>query len=77
VKRAVWYRDRGQCAFVSRSGVRCGEEEYLELHHIQPHALKGPATVANIALRCRRHNVYEAEVIFGAREEPSVSSAAT
>ena len=77
VKRAVWYRDRGQCAFVSRSGVRCGEQEYLELHHIQPHALKGPATVANIALRCRRHNVYEAEIIFGAREGPSVSSAAT
>ena len=77
VKRAAWYRDRGQCAFVSGSGVRCGEQEYLELHHIQPHALKGPATVANIALRCRRHNVYEAEVIFGAREEPSVSSAAT
>jgi hypothetical protein len=77
VKRAVWYRDRGQCAFVSGSGVRCGEQEYLELHHIQPHALKGPATVANIALRCRRHNVYEAEVIFGAREPPSVSSAAT
>jgi len=39
--------------------------------------LKGPATVANIALRCRRHNVYEAEIIFGAREGPSVSSAAT
>lgn len=77
VKRAVWYRDRGQCAFVSGSGVRCGEQEYLELHHIQPHAWKGPATVANIALRCRRHNVYEAEVIFGARERPSVSSAAT
>jgi hypothetical protein len=77
VKRAVWYRDRGQCAFVSRSGVRCGEQEYLELHHVQPHALKGPATVANIALRCRRHNVYEAEIIFGAREGPSVSSAAT
>ncbi len=77
VKRAVWYRDRGQCAFVSGSGVRCGEQEYLELHHIQPHALKGPATVANMALRCRRHNVYEAEVVFGARERPSVSSAAT
>jgi len=77
VKRAVWYRDRGQCAFVSGSGVRCGEQEYLELHHIQPHALKGPATVANIALRCRRHNVYEAEIIFGAGERPSVSSAAT
>jgi hypothetical protein len=76
VKRAVWYRDRGQCAFVSASGVRCGEQEFLELHHIQPYALNGPPTVANIALRCRRHNVYESEVIFGAREQPFVPSAA-
>jgi hypothetical protein len=40
---------------------------FLELHHIQPHALDGPATVGNIALRCRRHNQYEGEVIFGPR----------
>jgi hypothetical protein len=70
VKRAVWYRDRGQCAFVSVSGRRCAEQEFLELHHIRPYALKGPATAANIALRCRRHNVYEAEVVFGARAMP-------
>jgi hypothetical protein len=67
VKRAVWYRDRGQCAFVSASGRPCLEREFLELHHIRPWALKGPATAANITLRCRRHNAYEAEVVFGAR----------
>jgi hypothetical protein len=72
VKRAVWYRDRGQCAFVSASGQRCVEREFLELHHIQPYALKGPATAANIALRCRHHNVYEAEVVFGVRAMPSL-----
>jgi len=77
VKRAVWFRDRGQCAFVSPSGVRCAEQEFVELHHIQPYALNGPATVANIALRCRRHNAYEAEVVFGARERPSVPIPAT
>jgi hypothetical protein len=27
--------------------------------------LSGPATVANISLRCRRHNAYEAELVFG------------
>jgi hypothetical protein len=70
VKRAVSYRDRGQCAFVSVSGRRCVEREFLELHHIQPYALKGPATAANIALRCRLHNAYEAEVVFGARAMP-------
>jgi hypothetical protein len=67
VKRAVWYRDRGQCAFVSASGVRCAEHEFLELHHIQPFALNGPATVANIALRCRAHNLFDAEAAFGTR----------
>jgi hypothetical protein len=65
VKRAVWYRDRGQCGFVSRSGRQCDEREFLELHHIQPYALKGPSDTANIALRCRIHNVYEAELVFG------------
>jgi hypothetical protein len=70
VRRAVWYRDRGQCGFVSASGVRCAEQGFLELHHIQPYALKGPATVGNIALRCPRHNAYEAEVVFGPRERP-------
>jgi hypothetical protein len=67
VKRAVWYRDGGQCAFVSASGLRCKERSFLELHHIQPYALDGPATVGNIALRCRRHNHYESELIFGPR----------
>ena len=64
VKRAVWFRDRGQCAFVSRQGRRCKQRAFLELHHIQPFALGGEATTENIALRCRGHNVYEAEIAF-------------
>jgi len=68
VKRAVWSRDAGQCAFVSEAGRRCAERSFLELHHLQPYALDGPATVANIALRCRRHNQYEAEMVFGAEK---------
>jgi hypothetical protein len=67
VKQAVWYRDRGQCAFVSASGQRCLESEFLELHHIQPYALHGPTTAGNLALRCRRHNQYESELVFGLR----------
>ena len=67
VKRAVWRRDAGQCAFVSDGGRRCTEHTFLELHHIQPYALQGPATAGNISLRCRRHNQYEAERVFGPR----------
>jgi hypothetical protein len=67
VKRDVWRRDAGQCAYVAPSGRRCDERAFLELHHVQPFAKQGPATVANIALRCRRHNQYEAEMEFGPR----------
>jgi hypothetical protein len=65
VKRAVWKRDAGCCAFVGRSG-RCGETAFLEFHHLHPHAAGGIATEANIALRCRAHNLYEADLFFGA-----------
>jgi hypothetical protein len=70
VRRAVWKRDGGKCAFVGRSG-RCTERRYLEWHHVRPHGHQGPATVDNIALRCRAHNVYESELVFG-RFDPSV-----
>ena len=65
VRRAVWQRDGSQCAFVSHDGRRCTERTFLELHHVQPYARGGPATVANISLRCRRHNQYEGELVFG------------
>jgi hypothetical protein len=65
VKRVVWRRDGGRCAFVAPEGQRCTERTFLEFHHVQPYAKQGPATVENIALRCRRHNQYEAEIVFG------------
>jgi hypothetical protein len=70
VVRAVWKRDRGQCAFIGRSG-RCTARRFLEWHHVQPFGHQGPATVDNISLRCRAHNVYESELVFG-RFDPSV-----
>lgn len=65
VKRAVWLRDLGRCAFVGTGGRRCTERGFLEFHHRHPHALGGPATIANIQLRCRAHNDYESRVDFG------------
>jgi len=65
VQRAVCQRDGDQCAFVSRDGRRCTERTFLEFHHILPYAKGGLATVENISLRCRRHNQYEAELVFG------------
>jgi hypothetical protein len=63
VRRAVWQRDEGRCAFVGRTG-RCRETAFLEFHHVAPYALGGAATADNIQLRCRAHNQYEARLVF-------------
>jgi hypothetical protein len=67
VKRTVWIRDGGRCAFLTQDGRRCAEEGFLEFHHVRPYAAGGPATIDNIQLRCRAHNAYEAEQDFGRR----------
>ena len=64
VRRDVWQRDKGRCAFVGRTG-RCRETAFLEFHHVAPYAAGGAATADNIQLRCRAHNQYEASLFFG------------
>ena len=64
VARTVWKRDGNRCAFKGTTG-RCAETRYLELHHRQPFGYRGAATVENISVRCRAHNVYESELVFG------------
>ena len=68
VKRAVWKRDAGQCAFTGTSG-RCRETGFLEFHHVEPYAAGGSATAENIQLRCRAHNLYEARCFFSPDDE--------
>jgi hypothetical protein len=65
VKREVWARDGGRCAWTSPDGKRCGSTWRLEFGHVRPFALGGPATVANVRVECDRHNQYEAERVFG------------
>jgi hypothetical protein len=64
IKRVVWARDNGQCAFVGTNG-RCSECGFLEFHHVVPFARGGKTVAENLELRCRAHNVYEAERWFG------------
>ena len=64
VRRAVWARDQGRCAFIGSRG-RCAETGGLEFHHLVPFARGGRAAVSNIALRCRAHNQYEGDLVFG------------
>lgn len=73
VRRAVWQRDQGCCAFMTANGERCGERAGLEFDHIRPHADGGRVDVNNIRLLCRQHNQYEARQFFGrwhADDEP-------
>lgn len=64
IRREVWTRDGGQCAFVGPAG-RCSQRGFLEFHHVVPFAAGGATSVANLQLRCRAHNAYEAEQWFG------------
>ena len=66
VKREVWARDRGRCAFIGPRG-RCAETGRLEFHHLVPFGRGGLAHASNIALRCRAHNQYESDLVFGPR----------
>ena len=75
VRRYVWRRDEGRCAFVGTSG-RCTERAFLEFHHVKPFAYGGKSTIDNIQLRCRSHNQREAELLGMAmpgvvREKPA------
>lgn len=76
VKRDVWKKNGGRCAFVGEAG-RCTETGCLEYHHVVPFADGGAAVVSNIQLRCRAHNAHEADRWFGpriARESQSAYS---
>lgn len=70
VKREVWKRDGGRCAYFGSRG-RCNQTGFLEFHHVEPYAAGGRAEVRNIELRCRSHNAHEAALFIG-ESEPSV-----
>jgi 5-methylcytosine-specific restriction endonuclease McrA len=65
VRREVWARDGGCCAYVAADGRRCKSRWKLELDHIHPEALGGTPTVDNLRLACRAHNLLHAERTYG------------
>ncbi len=65
VRRAVCERDRNRCGFVDTTGRRCTETKRLEFHHLKPYGQGGDHSVANVELRCRTHNLYQAELDYG------------
>ncbi len=78
IRRAVWKRDGGRCAFVSKDGRRCTETRCLEFAHTEPWARGGEHRVETIGLRCRAHNDFEAvrdygeDFMAGKRPDPRI-----
>jgi hypothetical protein len=70
VERAVRRRDENRCAFIGKSGRRCAAKRFLQMHHVDAWALGGGKSMDELSLRCRRHNRYESELIFGSRKAP-------
>jgi 5-methylcytosine-specific restriction endonuclease McrA len=66
VRRQVWQRDGGQCAFVDGEGRRCSSTRFLEFHHVKNWARGAKHEVGQIELRCRGHNQYQAVLDYGA-----------
>jgi len=74
VKRVVWKRDEGRCAFVGTHG-RCTERGFLEVHHLIPFADGGEATVDNLQLRRRPQPTRGEVVVRRSRREYSERAA--
>lgn len=61
VKRAVWQRDDGRCAWRFDDGTLCGSRDALEFDHFRPFAKGGRSDDArNVRLLCRLHNAMAA-----------------
>lgn len=68
VKRAVWTRDGGRCAYVAADGRRCESREALEYDHVVAWADGGRSDAAdNVRRLCRPHNQRLGRRRFGPR----------
>lgn len=65
VRRVVWKRDEGRCAYIGPGERRCEQTGWLEFHHRKAFAKGGLSIPDNLELRCRAHNQYEAVLEFG------------
>src|SRR5438105_15336677 len=83
MKREVYLRDQGRCAFVDENGNRCPETGGLEFDHIDGLAQTHVHDVDRSRLLCRVHNQLAAEQLYGRvfmerlRQERRAASAAT
>jgi len=65
MKREVYERDGGRCAFVDEEGNRCPETGCLEFDHIEGYAQTHVHDAKTSRLLCRVHNQLLAEQLYG------------
>lgn len=65
VRREVWARDGGCCAWKKADGTTCNSRWKLQLDHIVAYALGGDSTVGNLRVLCAAHNAQHARETFG------------
>jgi hypothetical protein len=69
VRRTVYERDEGRCAYVNGQGRRCQTRERLKFHHDEtPFAKGGDHSPENIRLMCHAHNALLAEQEYGKKK---------
>jgi len=61
IRTQVFIRDQFKCQFRGESGHVCGSKRFLQPHHIKAFAKGGEHKLENLSLRCRAHNLFEAE----------------
>jgi hypothetical protein len=65
VRRQIYTRDEGRCAFVDPHGRRCEETAGLEIDHLDGFARTGEHDPERMRLACGPHNSHAAEKMYG------------
>jgi hypothetical protein len=65
LRRQVWERDQGRCAWVGPDEKRCNSRWQVEVDHLDPAARGGRARLDRLRLACRLHNFLYAEEVYG------------
>ncbi len=65
VRERVLERAAHQCQYVARDGRRCTARTGLEIEHERPFALFHSHDERSLKVLCRRHNLFQAERVYG------------
>ena len=65
VRERVLDRASHQCQFTARDGTRCTARTGLEIEHERPFALFHSHDERFLKALCRRHNLFQAERVYG------------